>query len=98
MVNNDGLIAAYVLDGKGGGRRVGWNEVRQWAPSDGLLWVHLNFTAPEGQQWLRKEGQLEEVVRDALLAEESRPRVSAFDDGVLIALRGVNLKSGADEK
>ena len=33
---------------------------------------------------------------DALLAEESRPRVTAFDDGLLISLRGVNLNPGAD--
>jgi zinc transporter len=90
MVNNDELIAAYILDGKGGGQRVGWNEIRQWTPSDGLLWVHLNYTAPE------EESQLENVVGDALLAEESRPRVTAFDDGLLISLRGVNLNPGAD--
>ena len=59
MVNNDGLIAAYMLDGKGGGQRVGWNEIRQWTPSNGLLWVHLNFTAPEAQRWIEEESQLE---------------------------------------
>jgi zinc transporter len=96
MVNNDELIAAYILDGKGGGQRVGWNEIRQWTPSDGLLWVHLNYTAPEAQQWIEEESQLENVVGDALLAEESRPRVTAFDDGLLISLRGVNLNPGAD--
>jgi zinc transporter len=96
MVGNDKLIAAYILDGKGGGQRVGWNEIRQWTPQDGLLWVHLNYTAPEAQQWIKEESQLEDVVGDALLAEESRPRVTAFDDGLLIALRGVNLNPGAD--
>jgi zinc transporter len=96
MVKNDGLMAAFLLDGKGGGQRVGWNEIRQWTPSDGLLWVHLNFTAPEVQQWIEEESQLEDVVGDALLADESRPRVTAFDDGLLIALRGVNLNPGAD--
>ncbi len=96
MVNNDGLIAAYILDGKGGGQRAGWDEIRQWTPSDGLLWIHLNFSIPEAQRWIREESQLEDVVGDALLAEESRPRVTAFDDGLLIALRGVNLNPGAD--
>ena len=96
MVNNDGLIAAFLLDGKGGGQRVGWNEIRRWTPSDGLLWVHLNFTAPEAQQWITEESQLEEGVGDVLLADESRPRVTAFDDGLLIALRGVNLNPGAE--
>jgi len=96
MANNDGLIAAYILDGKGGGQRVGWKEIQKWTPSDGLLWVHLKFEAPEAQRWIKEESQLEDVVGDALLADESRPRVTTFDDGVLVALRGVNLNPGAD--
>ena len=96
MADNDWLIAAYVLDGKGGGQRLGWQEIQQWTESAGLLWVHLNFEAPEAQRWIKEESQLEDVVGDALLAEESRPRVTAFDDGLLIALRGVNLNPGAD--
>jgi zinc transporter len=96
MVNNDGLIGAYVLDGKGGGQKVGWKEIQEWKPTDGLLWVHLNYTAPEAQQWIKEENQLQDVVGDALLAEESRPRVTAFGDGLLISLRGVNLNPGAD--
>ena len=96
MVNNDGLIAAYILDGKGGGQRVGWKEIQEWTPTAGLLWVHLNFEAPEAQRWIKEESQLEDVVGDALSAEESRPRVTTFDDGALVALRGVNLNPGAD--
>jgi zinc transporter len=96
MANNDGLLAAYILDGKGGGQRVGWKEIQEWTPTARLLWVHLDFTAPEAQQWIKEESQLEDVVGDNLLAEESRPRVTAFDDGLLIALRGVNLNPGAD--
>lgn len=94
MVNSDKLIAAYILDGKGGGQKVEWNEIRQWTPQDGLLWVHLNFKAPEAQQWIREESQLDDVIGDVLLAEESRPRVTAFEDGLLVALRGVNLNPG----
>jgi zinc transporter len=96
MVNNDGLIAAYILDGKGGGRRIGWKEIQEWTPTAGLLWVHLNFEAHEPQRWIKEESQLEDVVGDVLLADESRPRVTAFDDGLLMALRGVNLNPGAD--
>jgi MscS family membrane protein len=32
MVNNDGLIAAYILEGKGGGRRIGRKEIQVWRP------------------------------------------------------------------
>jgi len=75
---------------------VGWKEIQEWTPTAGLLWVHLNFEAPDAQRWIREEGQLEDVVGDALLAEESRPRITTFDDGVLVAFRGVNLNPGAD--
>ena len=95
-MNNDGLINAHILDGEGGGRRVGWKEIQEWTPTAGLLWVHLNLSAPEAQRWIKEESQLEDVVGDALLAEESRPRITGFDDGLLLALRGVNLNPGAD--
>ena len=96
MVDNDGLIAGYILDGKGGGQKVRWKEIQEWTPTLGILWLHLNFTVPEAQRWIKEKSQLEDIVGDALLAEESRPRVTAFDDGLLIALRGVNLNPGAD--
>jgi zinc transporter len=96
MGDNHGLIAAYLLDGHGGGRQVGWQEIEQWTPSEGLLWVHLNFSTPEAQQWIREQSQLGEVISDALLADESRPRVTLFDDGLLVSLRGVNLNPGED--
>ncbi len=63
MVNNDGLIAAFILDGKGGGQRVEWNEIRQWKPTAGLLWVHLNFEAPEVQQWIEEESRYGNRIR-----------------------------------
>jgi len=53
MANNDGLIAAYILDGNGGGQRVGWKEIQKWTPTAGLLLVHLNFEAPDAQRWIR---------------------------------------------
>ena len=35
----EGLVCAYLLDGRGGGRQIGWDEVRRRRPEDGLLWV-----------------------------------------------------------
>jgi len=96
MVDNNALIAAFILDGKGGGRKVGWQEIERWTPSDGLLWVHLDFSSRKAQRWIREKSQLEDVIADALLADESRPRVTSFDDGLLVALRGVNLNPGED--
>lgn len=88
----DGLICAFLLDGQGGGRRLDWDGVRAWKPEDGVLWVHLDRTAPGARRWLERESGLDRLAAAAMLAEESRPRSERLDaDTLLILLRGVNL-------
>ncbi len=90
------LICAYILDGQGGGRSVAWEGVRAHRPEDGVLWVHLQRDAPASRAWLESESGLDEILSDALLSSESRPRCEAYGDGLLVSLRGVNLNPGAD--
>ncbi|QKX15779.1 zinc transporter ZntB [Microbulbifer sp. YPW1] len=86
-----GLIHAYLLDGRGRGRRIGWPEVEAWAPEQGKLWLHLDYSDPGARAWIGGAAQLDPLVADALLTEETRPRTTGIGDGLLIALRGVNL-------
>ncbi len=94
--NSDGLILAYILDGAGGGRKVGWSEISEWQPDQGILWVHLNYSVPDVQQWLSEKSGLDTVISDALTEEDSRPRCTVFHDGLLLGMRGVNMNPGAD--
>jgi zinc transporter len=94
-MSDSGLICAYLLDGTGSGREVGWDEVRSWKPDTGLIWVHLDRTNEMAQRWLNSAG-LDSLLCQALLAEETRPRSLAVNDGLLAILRGVNLNPGAD--
>ena len=94
--NNDGLIAAYILDGKGGGKKVGWDGIGSWKPKQGVLWMHLNYSFPNVQEWLAGKSGLETVISEALTEEDSRPRCTPFHEGLLLGLRGVNLNPGAD--
>lgn len=96
MAAEDGLICAYLVDGRGGGRELGWPEIRQWRPEQGLLWVHLDRTGDESRHWLRTESGLDPVICDGLLTEDVRPRELALGDAMLVTLRGVNLNPGAD--
>jgi zinc transporter len=96
MSDQDGLICAYVLDGTGGGREIGWPEVRAWREEDEVLWVHLDRTGPEAGAWLREESGVDPVICESLLADEVRPRVLRLEDALLVILRGVNLNPGAD--
>lgn len=91
-----GLVAALLLDGKGGARALDWAGVRAWRPEQGPLWVHVDRNAAPAQRWLREASGLDELVADALLAEETRPRARPLGGGWLLLLRGVNLNPGAE--
>ena len=93
---DDGLVMAYLLDGEGGGRRVGWQEVNRWEPGQGLLWMHLDRGSAAARQWLNEQSGLDELVCDAMLAEDTRPRATPFEHGLMLFLRGVNLTPGAE--
>jgi zinc transporter len=85
-----GLRFACVLDGRGGATHRSWEEVTRWQSGDGLLWIHLERDDPMTQRWIREASGIDPVIGEALLLEDSRPRVEAVDDGLLIVLRGIS--------
>jgi zinc transporter len=58
--------------------------------------MHLNYTFPDVQKWLYEKSGVDEVISAALTEEDSRPRCTPFQNGLLLGLRGVNLNPGAD--
>lgn len=84
-----GLRFALALDGHGGCRTLSMAELRAWQPEDGVVWLHLERDHPAAAQWVISKGGFDPLVAEALLAEDSRPRVEPIDDGLLIILRGV---------
>ena len=95
-MQDEGLVSAIILDGKGGGRFGGWDDVCGWSPDEGVLWLHLNYMNEEALQWLREESSLDSMTIEALTAEETRPRSFSHENNLAIVLRGVNLNPGAD--
>lgn len=91
-----GLIHGLLLDGQGGAKRLNWAEVKAWNPSKGELWVHLDYSVYEVKEWLFHDSNLDIAVAETLLSNESRPRFSVHDSGILMAWRGVNLNPTAD--
>jgi zinc transporter len=51
---------------------------------------------PEAHAWLARESGLDDVVIEALLDNETRPRCATIGGGVLINLRGMDRNPGAD--
>ena len=97
MGKQGGLVAAYLLDGKGGGRLLDWQALGEWRPDDGFLWVHLDRRAKESRRWLREESGIAPAICETLLSEEGmRPRCRTIAENALVILRGVNLNPGAN--
>lgn len=90
------FVCAFVLDGRGGGRAVEPADIVDWSPERGVLWAHLDLNWPSSRHWLRERNDIDEVIEQALLANETRPRAVTSDRGLLLVLRGVNMNPGAD--
>ncbi len=93
----DGLLSAFLLDGRGGGKALGWAEIREWKADDGVLWVHLDRTGALARQWVSDHELIDPVSAGTLLRREgNRPRVVRVGDALVVALRGINRMEGGN--
>jgi zinc transporter len=96
MDGQNGLIYSFLLDGSGSGRALSWEEIDRWQPDQGTLWLHLDYGEERARTWLATASGLAAIEREALLEEETRPRLVPSGDGMLLILRGINFNPGAD--
>lgn len=88
---------AHALQGPDRRRTLSEDEAIALLREDTLAWVHLDGTHPQAREWIEAHlSYLDPHAITALLAEETRPRATVLDDGVLAILRGVNLNAGAE--
>lgn len=90
------LVAAYRLNGQGGGELLSVSELQAtWASDEAPVWMHLDFRHDDVATYLNDLAKLDETVVEALLEEDTRPRVAKFGRGIVTTLRGVNHNPGA---
>jgi zinc transporter len=96
MANEFGILHACSIDGDGHGAVLTGDAIAALIKDKALAWVHLDATHPGARVWLEREiSYLDPIILDALLAEETRPRMVMFEQGALMILRGVNLNEDA---
>ena len=96
MTDQSHIINAYHIKGDGYGRLLQGDDIAKVIRDDALAWVHLDANNPQSRRWLEREiTYLDKIILDALLAEETRPRIMEFDKGALLILRGVNLNENS---
>ncbi len=96
MSLDDALICAYAFDGSEQAVALDASGLLAWSGDSGWLWIHLERRSDATELWLRDRANLDPLVVEALLAEETRPRAVSVGDGLMVILRGVNLNVGAD--
>ena len=90
------IIYAYRFDGNGTGTALQEQEIEASLHASALTWVHLDAKQDGCRAWLSTQVEtMDSLIVDALLAEETRPRILEFEQGVLLILRGVNLNDDA---
>ncbi len=95
--NNDLIIHAHDFDKNGGGTELLHENIADKLKDDELAWVHLNASHDGAKQWLTENiDYLDHLIFDALLADETRPRMVQYEKGLLLILRGVNLNEGME--
>jgi len=96
-MQNKNIIHAYKFDGQGSGSKISEQNIASEIKDTSLSWVHLDATHENTREWLvQNVDYLDNIIIDALLAEETRPRILEFDEGSLLILRGVNLNENSE--
>jgi zinc transporter len=97
MSKQSHILFAYIFDSEGKAGKLENKRVSEELKNQGLTWVHLDANHSKTQEWIQNEvNYLDHLIIDALTAEETRPRVTEFAEGLLIILRGVNLNDNSE--
>lgn len=80
------------------GTPLSWDDVTKAEPVGDydFLWLHFDVNAPETEDWIENGSGIPLQAQRGLLADESRPQMLEFDEGIFVNLRGVNLSEGAE--
>ncbi len=88
---------SYMLSGPRQGEALEGDAIAEALESPDLAWVHMRAHDPETAAWISSNlGYLDEAIRSALIAEETRPRTVAIGNGLMLILRAVNTNPGEE--
>lgn len=87
------LLLHYIFDGKGGGENLSNKDINLFFNKKNFCWMHVDASNPIDVQnfFIKNKLEIDPIILNALLAEETRPRIETNGDEALLILRGVNL-------
>ncbi|MFZ1742442.1 MAG: zinc transporter ZntB [Pontixanthobacter sp.] len=96
--NETALLFGRILDGKGGGRHIGWADIPSWNPEteSEVMWLHLVRNKPGVYDWLQQAIGIPEPTAELLTSDATRPRAFREGNTLVATLRGINFNPGAE--
>ena len=85
---------ALILDQKGGAKKIPLRKIS--LTEKNIQWIHLDSNDSENFSWLERR-KVSPVILEHLQSVESTPRCVRHRNGLLVALRGLNVNADADD-
>ncbi|WP_121627466.1 zinc transporter ZntB [Poseidonibacter antarcticus] len=95
-MNGNAFSHGIIFDGNGGAKKISFEQLDEYTPSMGILWVHFDYTQEQSIDWITNKSNIDPIAVDALLSQTTRPRTTILKDSLILALRGINLNPNSD--
>lgn len=89
--NHEWLLYAKRISPEGSHINLDLDDTNTQESGSGILWLHMCAIHPETREYLNNEVGLDELVVNALLAQETRPRILVRKEGIMVILRAMNI-------
>jgi zinc transporter len=91
FTHHSGLLYAKRISSEGRQIDLNFEDPNMHKSGNGILWLHMCAIHPGTREFLINEKGLDELVVNALLAEETRPRILMRKQGVMVIVRAMNM-------
>ena len=80
------------------GKPLDWGDLQPsgFETAYDFVWLHFDVNAPQTVAWVEAQQDIPLEAQRGLLADETRPQMTQFENGLFVNLRGVNLNEGAE--
>ncbi len=82
------MIHAFVFR-DGTARQMPFRDALALPRNGGLIWLHIDGREDAARNWVRDQQDIPHIAREALLAQETRPRATLIGNGAMVNLRGL---------
>lgn len=82
------MTKAYVFR-DGTATEISFGDAINMPRNGGLVWLQIDGREDAARNWIRDQADIPHIAREALLAQETRPRATIIGNGALVNLRGL---------